>query len=93
MDKLQEARKIINEVDLEMARLFEERMNAVKIVAEYKKLLLGFGEERSFYDAEGLFTAVIEDVEPMGHLLLRRSNGTLSRYAFKEVEMLLPQTS
>ena len=37
MDKLQEARKIINKVDLEMARLFEERMDAVKIVAEYKK--------------------------------------------------------
>ena len=36
MDKLSEARKIINRVDAEMARLFEERMGAVKTVAEYK---------------------------------------------------------
>lgn len=37
MDKLQEARQTINRVDLEMARLFEARMDAVKLVAEYKK--------------------------------------------------------
>ena len=33
---LEEARETINRVDREMARLFEERMNAVKKVAEYK---------------------------------------------------------
>ena len=37
MDHLEEARQIINEVDKEMARLFEKRMNAVKMVAEYKQ--------------------------------------------------------
>ncbi len=37
MNKLEEAREIINEVDAEMARLFEKRMAAVKAVAEYKK--------------------------------------------------------
>lgn len=37
MNKLQEARKTINKVDMEMARLFEERMDAVKIVAAFKK--------------------------------------------------------
>ena len=36
MDKLNEARRIINEVDAEMARLFEKRMGAVRAVAEYK---------------------------------------------------------
>ena len=36
MDKLCEARNIINETDMQMARLFEQRMKAVKIVAEYK---------------------------------------------------------
>ena len=35
------------------------------------------------------FDAVIEGVDGYGYLLLRRSNGTLSRYAFKEVELLL----
>lgn len=56
------------------------------IVAEYSSLLLGLGEERRFVDAGGAFAAVIDGVEPTGHLLLRRADGTLSRYAFKEVE-------
>lgn len=37
MDLLEEARAIINEVDNEMARLFVRRMEAVQMVAEYKK--------------------------------------------------------
>ena len=37
MDQLGEARKAINEIDEKMARLFEERMQAAKIVASYKK--------------------------------------------------------
>ncbi len=37
MNKLEEARSIINEVDKEMIILFKKRMNASKMVAEYKK--------------------------------------------------------
>lgn len=37
MTKLEEARNIINEVDNEMIKLFEKRMDAAKIVALYKK--------------------------------------------------------
>lgn len=37
MSKLDTARQIINEVDDEMARLFEKRMEAAKLVADYKK--------------------------------------------------------
>ncbi len=37
MSKLDIAREIINRVDKEMARLFEERMDAAALVAEYKK--------------------------------------------------------
>ena len=37
MDKLQDARKQINEIDKEMASLFERRMLAAKEIAEYKK--------------------------------------------------------
>ena len=36
MDELQKAREIINEVDREMARLFEQRMDAVQRVVAYK---------------------------------------------------------
>ena len=38
MDLLNEAREIINEVDREMAKLFERRMRAAEMVAEYKKI-------------------------------------------------------
>ena len=37
MDKLLKAREIINEADREIALLFEKRMEAVRLVAEYKK--------------------------------------------------------
>lgn len=37
MTKLEQARLIINNVDEEMAILFEKRMNAVKEIALYKK--------------------------------------------------------
>ena len=37
MDKLQTAREIINRADKEMAKLFCERMEAAKLVAEHKK--------------------------------------------------------
>ena len=37
MSDLEKARQIINEVDAQMAKLFEDRMNAVKMVAAYKK--------------------------------------------------------
>ena len=37
MDKLSEARLTINEIDREMAKLFERRMQAVECVADYKK--------------------------------------------------------
>lgn len=37
MNKLQEARLIINEVDKEMIELFKKRMAAAEMVAQYKK--------------------------------------------------------
>ena len=37
MDQLGQARAAINEIDEKMARLFEERMQAAKVVASYKK--------------------------------------------------------
>ena len=60
--------------------------DADAVATEYQELLLGIGEERHFIDSQGPFMATIEGIEPDGHLLLRRSDGTLSRYAFKEVE-------
>ncbi len=46
-NKLEKARKIINDVDAKMAELFIERMNAAKMVAEYKmERGLGIYDER-----------------------------------------------
>ena len=41
-----------------------------------------------YADTDGTFEAAIEAIEPGGHLLLRRSDGRISRYAFKEVRFL-----
>lgn len=46
-----------------------------------------------YRDSDGEFSAEIEQVEPGGHLLLRRDDGRLSRYAFKEVSFVLPGMS
>ena len=59
------------------------------ITTRYTELLLGLNEQCTFIDKDGRFEAVIEGVEPYGHLIVRRSDGGLSRYAFKEVEQLL----
>lgn len=37
MNKLEEGREIINRVDNELVKLFEERMHAVEGILEYKK--------------------------------------------------------
>lgn len=37
MNELEKARKTINEIDAQMAKLFEERMHASEVVAAYKK--------------------------------------------------------
>ena len=37
MNKLEQARLIINEVDSKMIELFKERMNAARMVVEHKK--------------------------------------------------------
>ncbi|MDR2234431.1 MAG: biotin--[acetyl-CoA-carboxylase] ligase [Tannerella sp.] len=42
-----------------------------------------------YKDAQGFFTARFFAVEPFGHLILERKDGTLSRYAFKEVEAII----
>ena len=60
-----------------------------KIVAEYKKHLLGYGTSMRYKDASSVFDAVISDVQGDGALCLKREGGVLSRYYFKEVELLL----
>lgn len=41
-----------------------------------------------FRDDSGVFEACIHDIEPTGHLLLKLPEGTIRRYAFKEVSYI-----
>lgn len=43
-----------------------------------------------YRDAKGVFMAEFHQVEPDGHLILKDEQGSLRRYAFKEVEFILP---
>ena len=63
--------------------------NRDAIAAEYKRVLLGMNERRTFIDGVGRFDAVIQDIESDGHLILQRNDGSTGRYAFKEVDMVL----
>lgn len=55
---------------------------------EYMSVLYRRNGSYGYRDAKGDFYARIEDVDRNGHLLLRRDDGTLSEYEFKEVEFI-----
>ena len=42
-----------------------------------------------YRDSTGIFEASIHDIEPTGYLILKQTNGTYSRHAFKEVSYVL----
>ena len=42
-----------------------------------------------YEDADGRFTAEFVDIEPTGHLLLRKASGLVKRYEFKEVRFVI----
>lgn len=75
-----------------------------RFVQYYEKIRNGQADEvrqayrqrlyrRTFFhpyaDAQGEFLAEIADVERTGHLILRKEDGTLHRYEFKEVRFLI----
>jgi len=61
-NKLEEARRIINEVDSQMAELFEKRMRAAEMVFEHKKEFgLPILDERREAAVIEKNTALIED--------------------------------
>lgn len=58
MNKLNDARKIINEVDSEIVKLFKKRMDAAKVVALYKK-----ENNLPIYDEEREKTLIAKNLE------------------------------
>lgn len=61
---------------------------------EYKEALYRREGMHPYTDDGGMFMAEIEDITHNGHLLLKKENGRLSEYAFKEVTFVIqPQNS
>jgi BirA family biotin operon repressor/biotin-[acetyl-CoA-carboxylase] ligase len=59
------------------------------IIEKYMKRLYRSHGMHSYRDSGGLFNAEISGISPTGHLFLKRENGKISKYAFKEVEFIL----
>lgn len=60
-----------------------EMLHAAYLAALYRREGM-----HPYRDAKGLFMARIVGVQPDGHLVLERNNGTRSYYAFKEVQFV-----
>ena len=60
-----------------------------RLEEDYQRALYRRGEWHSYKEGSGLFTGMIESVRNDGMLIMRREDGTLSEYAFKEVDYIL----
>ena len=60
-----------------------------ELFAMYESVLMGREEMMLFRDEHGVFEARVDCVHRDGRLQLRRADGTLSCYAFKEVESVV----
>ena len=74
-NKLEEARKIINEVDAEMARLFVKRMRAAELVYEHKKEFgLPILDEKREQAVIAQNAALVEDEVLKGYYMAHSNN-------------------
>ncbi len=60
-----------------------------RLEEEYHRVLFRRGEWHRYQDSRGLFRGMIESVRNDGMLMMRREDGTVSEYAFKEVDYIL----
>lgn len=67
-----------------------EQGRADELHQMYLGHLYGKDEKRHFIDKEGEFQGTIVDVEPTGHLIIVDEKGKKRRYAFKEVQYVIP---
>ena len=65
--------------------------NYAAIGSEYTSWLYRLHGFYPYRDAEGTFEAALVEVEDDGHLVLRDKADTIRRYAFKEVEFVIPK--
>ena len=99
MSQMSEREYNLEELLVVFGRLLETNLLRIPketehIQSEYKTALWrGDGLDYPFRDqASGLtYSAKIQSIEPSGHLILELPDGSLRRYAFKEVEFLIPK--
>jgi len=68
-----------------------ERLNSLHFASIHNEYLNAIYRKDGFHkyqDAHGVFEACIDDIEPSGHLILKRTDGVISRYNFKEVMLI-----
>ena len=86
-DCVEVKRRVVGEFMRHYAMM--ERGRADELFAAYENMLMGRRENMLFRDAQGVFEARVESVQRDGRLILRRCDGTLSCYSFKEVESVV----
>jgi len=85
----------ITEILKELCENIESRYNMLKkgkrksISSDYTKALFRKGLWCNFRDKNGVFTGCIEDVRESGLLAVKKKNGRIAEYAFKEIEFIL----
>lgn len=60
-----------------------------QIISAYHKLLFRRDGFHLYRDENGIFSAAIDHVEPMGPICLKDESGNLRYYAFKEIKVIL----
>lgn len=94
--------KLISRKEHELSPLFRKIMNSLiehydliladnseKISRAYFTRLFRKSGQHKYKDARGEFYAEIMNIDQSGYLYLKRENGEISKYAFKEVEFIL----
>lgn len=83
--------KLLKEIIENIVRLISVLNNGdyETIRFEYFNKLYRIEDVYTYEDKDGRFEAEFENVLPNGHLVLRRTDGTLSEYEFKEVRYII----
>ncbi|MDL2278721.1 biotin--[acetyl-CoA-carboxylase] ligase, partial [Parabacteroides sp. OttesenSCG-928-G07] len=66
--------------------LLQEKQDEIR--EAYNHALYRKDNYHRYKDDNGIFEAIIADIEPSGHLLLQLQDGSIRRYAFKEVSFI-----